>query len=188
MGKLIAVDEATGDNNYLYPIIKGEDLYCVPTCLKMLFAASGYDIDLNVLKKLFTVISPQKAKSMLEVGIHIKHDTFSKIFAKLNIPLMDTYLPVTHIDKDFLVDIIEQELQQKKHIMCGYSFGALFGDDNKCDLGHVSLILGVENSMIKILNPGPKYYGINRVNDIELYRAMSKKNSGLWIFGRTDNV
>ena len=174
-------ESVRGDNGYIYPLVKGEDLCCVPTCLEMIFKSMGYNVVLSELVSQFIIITPEKAETNIDIGVHITETLFEKIFRKYNLPLKDTYTAINTIMEDFLIDEISQELKNKSHILCGYCYGTLFKDKRYLNVGHFSIIIGVKNNKIILLNPGPNNFGINEVNDYELYRAILKKKAGLWV-------
>lgn len=173
---------AFGDNGYTYPLIKGADLYCVPTCLEIILQSMGYNIPIDQISKWFDIVTAENAKSDIDIGIHLVESSFNRIFEHYHIPLKEKYIFINTIEEDFFVDFIHKELLNGSHILCGYSYGSLFDESELMNLGHFSIIVGSDHDTVKMVNPGPKHYGINELTDFKVYRAIRQKSAGLWIF------
>lgn len=169
------------DNNYIYPIIKGKNYYCVPTCLEMVIKSMGYEVSSAQIAELFSIITSAEAKTDNDIGVHLIDTSLDIVFLHFNIPLSEKYIAINTIEEDFFIDFIINELQKGSHILCGYSYGILFNDTKLINIGHFSIIVSANNDKIKMINPGPQNFGVNEVKDYELYRAIHKKSAGLWI-------
>lgn len=176
----------TAGNGYEYPLIHGENYYCVPACIKIVLSSLGYYHSVKELSSHFTIVTSSKTTADHELGIHVKNGDLDKLFNKLNVPLYEEYIPINQVPEFKFMEFIQELLQQKAHIICGYSFGMLFNENSSFDVGHASIIISSTSKYINILNPGPKFAGINMVNEYDLYCAIRHKQDGLWIF-RTKN-
>ncbi|MCM1222343.1 MAG: hypothetical protein NC548_48535 [Lachnospiraceae bacterium] len=82
-----------GDNGYTYQLIKGADLYCVPTCLEIVIQSMGYNIHMDQISKWFDIASSENAKSDNDMGIHLVEYSFDRIFKHYDIPLKENICP-----------------------------------------------------------------------------------------------
>lgn len=172
-------------NGYAYPIIKGEPYCCVPTCLKMIFDSMGFFYSVDQIASYFQIITPPEADCDSDIGIHLGTNPFSDILTSLQIPLTEEYISINYIHPDLFEDKLTDLLQEKVHILCGYSYGSLFDNPSLKDIGHVSIVSCTKGNSIGILNPGPANYGLNYVDDYALYQAIRYFHAGLWIFRPT---
>lgn len=172
-------------NEFTYPIIKGEQFFCVPTCLKMIFDSMGFSYSVDKIASYFQIITPQEACSDNDIGIHLDKNSFSDILSRLQIPLSVEYIAINYVNPDLFEEKLADLLQQKVHILCGYSYGSLFNNPSLLDIGHVSIVSCTKKCTVGIINPGPDNYGLNYVDEYALYQAIRYKYSGLWIFRPT---
>lgn len=170
-----------GENGYEYPVIQEKNYYCVPSCLKMVLSSMGFHYSIEELASNFTIVTVDETTIDSELGIHIKNGDLNRLFNKINVPLWEEYIPINQISEFVFSDLIHNLLLQKAHIVCGYSYGLLFRDSSLLDIGHVSIILSSNSENVHILNPGPKFAGVNKVNEYDLYCAIRRKNDGLWV-------
>ena len=168
-------------NGFVYPIIRGDNYYCVPTCIEMTILSMGYNIHLDEILPYFQIITDGDTSVDNELGVHLNHGDLDNMFSELNIPLYEQYIPINQIAEYRFADFINGLLNSKAHVLCGYSFGSLFRDESLRDIGHASIILSVDGDYAKILNPGPKFVGINEVREDDLYTAIRCRQGGLWV-------
>lgn len=174
-------ESVPGMNGYEYPVVKGKDYYCVPNCIKMVLSSIGFHYSVEELASHFTIVTSCETTTDSELGIHINNGDLDRLFDKLDVPLYEEYMPINQIPEFEFPELIYNLLLQKAHIICGYSFGLLFNENALLDIGHVSIILSSTSECINILNPGPKFAGVNTVNEYDLYCAIRCKHDGLWI-------
>ena len=172
---------ARGSNGYDYPYITGDNYFCVPTCLEMTAISMGYRVDSDKIRSYFPIITQDETDVDNELGVHLSDGDLDKIFTEFQIPLFEQYIPINHIAEFQFTDLIVSLLESNAHILCGYSFGYLFHDNSLLNIGHASIILSVDGDYVKILNPGPKFAGINKVREDDLYSAIRYKQGGLWV-------
>ena len=169
-----------GMNGYEYPIISGENYLCVPTNIKMILSSIGQNYNIDDIVSKFTIKTPFDTSTDCDLGVHIKKDDLNVLFTEMKVPLYEEYIPINKIYEPEFTDVLHDLLIQGAHVLCGYSYGELFGEAALLDVGHMSIILSVDYRTVEILNPGPKHAGINLVNEYSLYRAIQRKNAGLW--------
>ncbi len=174
------VKTVQGKNGYHYPIVQGADYFCVPTCLEMIVKSMGYQIDGRRIASYFHIVTNGEAATDNDLGVHIINGELDRIFSDLHFPITEQYIPISQISEFEFTDIIRKHLIERSHIICGYSYGLLFREPLLEDIGHVSIILSAEKN-VEILNPGPKYAGVNNVREDDLFQAIRRKHDGLWI-------
>ena len=148
----------------------------------------GFSYPVDKIASYFQIITPGESDSDNDFGIHLSENSFSNILISLQIPLSEEYISISHTYPDLFEETLTNLLQQKVHILCGYSYGSLFNDPSLEDIGHASIISCTKGGRIGIINPGPDNYGLNYVDDYALYQAIRYKHAGLWIFRVNNNI
>lgn len=172
---------AHGMNGYVYPFILGENYYCIPTCIEMIISSMGYTIDTEALRTHFQIITSNDTNQDHELGVQLTDGDLDALFSTLHIPMYEQFIPINKIAEYQFEYLLKELLDSGAHILCGYSYGCLFGDDRLRDIGHASILLSIHNSFVQILNPGPKNAGINTVREDDLYAAIRYRHGGLWV-------
>lgn len=145
----------------------------------------GFYYTVDKIASYFQIITPREACSDNDIGIHLSENSFSDILISLQIPLSEEYISINYINPDLFEETLADLLQQKVHILCGYSYGSLFNNPSLKDIGHVSIVSCTKGCSVGIINPGPENYGLNHVDGYALYQAIRYKHAGLWIFRST---
>jgi hypothetical protein len=151
-----------------------------------------YDIliDERVIDNYFTVYIPEDTQGKLkcvktsnpqEYGIKVGNDTLNKFFSHFNIPLHEKYLSIFHYEDWSFEQEVRELLNSDNHIICGFSYGALYNEQKNIDIGHVSIIADMDDNQIKLLDPGPINPGLKYVKADDLYSAIKMRRDGLWL-------
>jgi len=179
-----------------YELIVAESYLCIPATLKTILKSEGFistisqyeiadyfGINVPLDYKTKDLININRTSNSNEWGIKLNKESINSFFKFYNIPLHERYIPInTLLDWEFS-DTIINAINEKKHIVCGYSNNLLF-NDKEGKIGHVSLITGISDNEIEILNPGPDNSGFQRVDLYQLYNSIRLKKDGLWLIER----
>lgn len=98
-----------------------------------------------------------------EYWVHLIEKILNEFFEKKNINIRATYFHINPFE-DLEIDEYDKfELREGKYIIYTYSYGDLFRESDKLDIGHVALLWDVvsENELL-IYDPGPKNAGIKK--------------------------
>ncbi len=185
-------------NSRSYEIIVSKPFLCAAACaVSVIKNAIDVDITQDEIAEFYGVNHPpgleleiKNTKVTSETwnqGIIFDKEGLNKFFKYKNLPLTEKYIPISTISDEFeLEDQILTNFSQHRHIIFGYSYGVLSMDDNKYDVGHVSIVTGVSNgSYITILDPGPDGNGLKNIPIDYLYSAIRYKKDGLWVISTT---
>lgn len=170
-----------GLNGYIYPVLKGSNYYCVPTCLRMVMASMNYFVEDQEILKYFELYTNVDTNDENQYGIHINNGDLDNLFTRLNIPLTEKYIPISHIPDIQFTELICQLLKERNHVLCGYSYGFLFSKQELLKIGHVSIIANTNEKYVDIIDPGPDSFGIKQVKEDVLYDSIRYKGDGLWV-------
>jgi hypothetical protein len=128
------------------------------------------------IKKVFYTTNP------FEFGTRIKDNELNQFFVDFNLPLIEEYKSISLFQDWEFYDKVLQELENGCHLICGFSYGILFGQSKMIDIGHASIITKViDRNHFEILDPGPKEAGFKVVDYYKLYSAIRTKKDGVWI-------
>lgn len=168
-------------NGHIYPLIKGSNYYCVPTCLRMVMASMNFFFSEIEIMNYFHLHTADDTDNEKLFGICVKNGDLDYLFSRIDVPLTEEFIPISHIIDFQFTDVIHQLLIEGKHIICGYSYGLLYKKPELKEIGHVSIIIDNDEKYITIINPGPENFGINRVKEDDLYDAIRTRSDGLWV-------
>jgi len=167
---------------------------CVPTCISMILDRRkmshgtqdeiGYALGLTVPKEkahLYTKVRTGK-KSIAGYGTQVdkKQYSINNFFQKNNINFKETYFFVKDISdvKEFII----LNIKKNKDIIVCFNNKKLHG---KGDWGHVSLVQGIRNDIVFLMDPGKDVPKIKKVKLKKLINAMEyhgkEKRGGLWL-------
>lgn len=120
-----------------------------------------------------------------EYGVHLNEKILNEFFEKKNINIRATYFHINPFEDLEIDEYDKLELREGKYIIYTYSYGDLFRESDKLDIGHVALLWDVvsENELL-IYNPGPRNAGIKKVNRHNMYDAMRCRHSGIYVLER----
>lgn len=170
-----------GLNGHKYPIIRGLNYYCVPTCLQMVCASMGVYVNNDDISRNFKIQTSSDTDDKNKYGICLNNGDLNNLFYKLGIPLTEKYTPISHVPDFEFVDIIQQVLNNGAHIICGYSYGMLYNKEDLYSIGHASIVIDADDRNVTIIDPGPSYHGVKIVKEDSLYNAIRRKQDGLWV-------
>lgn len=191
------MNSIVGLNKKIYINTLAENYLCVPAVLETIIKSESINgINKYDLANFLGVVLPSGLKypqitnfsydeSTQNLGVKLTYNSINNLFDFYGIPLVEHYVKINIIDKDFFVDYLNDVLLSGKHIVCGFEYHSLYkqiGDYS----GHVSIIFNVdENSeTVYLLDPGPRGAGIKAVKTYDLYQAISKAQDGLWIMSK----
>lgn len=166
------------------PLIKAHPGYCVLASLEMVLRYYGY-VEWNQYKLArFFPTKTAEDEPEYEWGTHIEHDAINRFFAKNEIDLHETYIPINTIMDEY--DLFEKcsSILEDSVIICGYNYCELFGG-GKHGYNHASVITqSIDIDTVEIIDPGPKDSGKKRVLFENLYQAIKIVPDGLWCIRR----
>lgn len=194
------MEDIEGANGKIYKPITAKNYLCVPYVIRMVLCSEKYDISIEEIANYFGVVLPPgiyynqinnycySDDSHIQ-GITIKQNSINDFFHFHKLPLVEEYIRINHINKDFFTDCINDLLLQGNHIICGYEYHSLQKEKDEY-AGHVSLIINVNThyDSVVLLDPGPKDAGCKTVDAYDLYNAISLAKDGLWTIKREVSV
>ncbi len=144
----------------------------------------GYDFGLTVPKEkvhLYTKVRTGK-KPIEGYGTQVgkKQYSINNYFQKNNINLKEIYFFVKDISdvKEFIIS----NIRKNNDIIVCFNNEKLYG---KGDCGHVSLIQGIENNIVSLIDPGKDVPKLRKVELKKLIDAMEyhgkEKSGGFWL-------
>lgn len=118
-------------------------------------------------------------------GAHIDCASLNLFMLEEDIPLKVSYIPANpYGEYEF-----EGENLQDKYIIYTYSYGALYREKEKLNVGHASLLVDyIGGNKLKIYDPGPRGVGEKDVYKYMLYDAMYDAKGGMYIFEKVKNM
>lgn len=184
-------------NNKTYVCKKSENYLCVPSVLEYIIHSEGYStINKYDIANYFGVGFPKEeicdevynyriSTDSYEFGVVLERDSINNMFSFFRIPLMETYVKLLSVERDFVLDFLNDTLREGKHIICGYDYNAIYKIDDKY-IGHVSLIynVNIEKECISLIDPGPVGFGVKHINIDVLYNAIYSAKDGFWVIER----
>lgn len=167
--------------------ICAENYLCFAALLEMILKNQiSKDIDINqyTIANNLGVTVPRGYKKIVnnqtfsdneyEYGIKINEEKLKDLLLPYQISEIKN-ISINLLDDISFFDTVKQYLDEKYWIICGFSYGMLYGDASLNDCGHVNLILDiVGDSKILLYDPGPKNPGNKLVDEDKLYVAMRK--------------
>lgn len=166
---------------------------CMPAVLESILRHYGYErFSQFDIAEYFGVYVPSGAilpeitnaieSSNAELfGIRFENKKLGDFFRENSITLKEEYLSVSHFfDEYHFQQKVEKLLALGCSLICGYNYSALFGTSNDV-IGHVSIILSLHGTTVKMLDPGPKNPGEKNVDIEKLFFSMRSKFGGIWI-------
>lgn len=176
-----------------YKLIVSKPYLCVATCLSIIIKSSlNKDISQEEIANYFGLYLPVKenvdiknvhyTSKPFEYGIRVKGNDVNLFFGDYNLPLYEEYKPITYFQDWEFQEEVTREISIGTHLICGYSFGKIFNDQTKIDIGHASILTKIVNrNLCEILDPGPKDPGLKKVDCFALFSAIHHKKDGLWL-------
>lgn len=168
---------------YLERLVISEPNWCVPAVLEMVLKHHGIDTfsQQDIAKQLSIVPATDEVEHK-KWGAQIKENTLNDFFEVNMIPLHEKYIPIGYfIDDYFMIEKIQELLENNTSIICGYNYTWLYGN-REDTFQHVSIITEVltHGNEVCLLDPGPKDAGYKTVKVEDLYYAIRAAKDGLW--------
>lgn len=175
--------------------IIGENYLCFYSLMEMILDDLGY-VEWNQfsLANQFGVVLPNNyvisgvknvkiSNDERMYGAHIDCRKINEFMETFKIPLKVSYIPSNpygeyEIDKQYLTD---------NYCIYTYSYGSLYGKNDKWQVGHASLFLKyINDDEIEMYDPGPIGAGKKNVKLYQLYEAIYDVRGGFYIFEKLD--
>ena len=179
-----------------YKQIVANDFLCIPACMEMILCSHSYNITQNEIAEYFGVnVSPDytgpikniiHTSDINKLGIVLNNDSINLFFNKFNLPFKEEYISIKLLQDWMFEEIIAKKIALGNHLIFGFSFGALYNDKTKSEIGHVSIIESIENENLTIIDPGPLNAGKKQVDIFNIFRAIHMKDDGLWIISKLE--
>jgi hypothetical protein len=112
-------------------------------------------------------------------GIIIYSDSINNLFHHFGIKLIEKYVGINTIPEESFVSTV-QELLKKSYVICGYDYGYVYNEPKNICLGHVSIITEITDDTVMLFDPGPRNFGIKRLDTYRLFYGIKHKKDGLW--------
>ncbi len=183
-------------STHKYELVTALDYMCVPACLEMIIMTCDIKISqvtiaehfgLNILPYYSGPIKNIKYisdKNML--GIVFNDESVNNFFHKFKIPLKETYVSIKTLEDWMFEDLVTEILNNGSHTICGFSYGYLYKEETKKEIGHISIIEKIDNRWLHIIDPGPLNAGRKMVEIADMFGAIHCKNDGVWIISKTN--
>lgn len=173
----------------------GENYLCFYALMEIILDDMGYcKWNQYSLANIFGVVLPNgysiNGVENVEVsndekmyGAHVDCNSINRFLKKNNIPLQVSYIPSNQYGKYN----ISEEYLKDKYCIYAYSYGSLYNECDKLQVGHASLFLRYNNEReVEIYDPGPIGMGEKKVREYLLNEAMWDAKGGLYIFEKTE--
>jgi len=98
--------------------------------------------------------------------------------------LVEEYISIRKIADYRFVQTLKN-ISDEFDVVFGFDYGMLNNIPNYYGIGHVGLFLEQEGENLLFLDPGPRNYGVRKVNIYDLYNAIRNKSDKLWIIKST---
>lgn len=96
-----------------------------------------------------------------EYGLHINANTLNDFFVKKNMKIKATYYKENPYEYNEIDSFSSKCLGPTKYLIYTFSYGYLFSDSSKINIGHAALYdSSVSETSIKIYDPGPLNPGL----------------------------
>ncbi len=171
--------------------VLGENYLCFYSLLEIVLDDIGYyNWDQYSLANIFGVVLPNDyiisgvdnvniSDDERMYGAHINYIEINKFFEENKIPLKVSYIlsnPYGEYD-------IDKEYLDEKYCIYTYSYGSLYNEEDKRQIGHASLFLNyINDNEIEMYDPGPRGAGRKKVKLYRLYDAIYDSRGGIYIF------
>jgi hypothetical protein len=176
-----------------YTNIKADDFCCIGAVLETMLVKNGYKkySQYDIINE-FGLTVPKTAEFSKKIknitysddpndwGVKIEYDSLNTFFRKEGIKLVEEYISIRKI-ADYGFEQTLKSIADEFDVVFGYDYGILNNIPDYYGIGHVGLFLGLEGENLLYLDPGPRNYGVRKVNIDDLYNAVKNKSDGLWI-------
>jgi hypothetical protein len=180
-----------------YTNIKADNFCCIGAVLEVILIRnnykkySQYDI-INV----FGLTIPKTAKVSEKIrnitysdnpndwGVKLEYDSLNTFFKNEGINLVKEYISIREI-ANYSFELTLKSVSDEFDVVFGFDYGRLNNIPESYSIGHVGLFLKLEGENLLYFDPGPRNYGVRKVNIDDLYNAIKNKSDGLWIIKST---
>jgi len=180
-----------------YTYIKADDFCCFGAVLEAILIRNNYKkySQYDIINKFGltvpkTATVSEKIKNITysdtpnDWGVNLEYDSLNTFFKKEGINLVEEYISIREI-ADYRFEFTLKSISDEFDIAFGFDYGRLNNIPDSCGIGHVGLFIKTEGENLLYLDPGPRNYGVHKVNIDALYRAIKNKSDGLWIIRLT---
>lgn len=174
-----------------YEIIIADKYLCVPACLEIILRSHLYQLNQHEIAEYFSIhVFPDyngTIKNILytndpkKLGVILERDSINSFFDKFNLPFSEEFVSIKLLQDWMFEDKIKECLALGSNLICGFSYGYLYKDKLKYEIGHVSIIESITEKNVILIDPGPLNAGSHKVEICDLYNAIRAKNDGLWV-------
>jgi hypothetical protein len=177
-----------------YKLITANEFLCIPACIEMILRSHSINFMQNEIAEYFGVnvsldyTGPinniMRTTDLNILGLVLNNDSINNFFANFNLPFKEEYVSIKKLQDWMFEDLLSEKIALGNHLICGFSYGGLYNDKSKFEIGHVSIIEAIENEKITIIDPGPLNTGKKQVDIFDMFRAIHMKNDGVWIISQ----
>lgn len=119
-------------------------------------------------------------------GLVVRDQEINEFFFDYGISLTETFLSINLFEDWSFEDKLEELLQSRAHIICGYADRDGMTSTTSAPVGHAVLILQVEPSGgmerdIVVYDPGPESPGQRRIRGHRLFADIKAGKDGIWV-------
>jgi hypothetical protein len=175
------------DYSGFYP---SEDYLCVATLLELILNNFGYNIDRYEIANYFGVNIPVDEKiskvqhyynteDKNKLGIIINDNNINSIFNHFHIKLIEKYTSINTILEESFVSTVKK-MMEESYVICGFDYGYVYDEPKNIRLGHVSIITEITDDNVMLFDPGPRNFGMKKIDTYRLFCGIKKKQDGLW--------
>lgn len=179
--------QVTSQHNYCPVVATAHN--CVGAVIEMIATAEGFELDQLSIARFFGIHTPTAVDEHeiedldpSHYGVVFGERTINDLFEEYKVSLKETYVPINRISEDYFEEYLADKIREQSHVVCGYTYGIL--RDTPLGTGHVSLVLSVDEDMLRIYDPGPREPGNRHVKSTSMYKAISHKKDGIWVIKR----
>jgi hypothetical protein len=181
------------DYSGFYP---SENYLCVATLLELILKNYGYNTDRYEIANYYGVNIPPDAKisnvqhyyhteDKNKLGIIMNSNSINDLFDHLSIKLTEKYISINTLLEESFVSTV-QKMIEKSYVICGYDYGYVFDEPRNICLGHVSIITEITDDSVMIFDPGPRNFGIKKLDTYRLFCGIKNRKDGLWCICERD--
>lgn len=178
--------------------VVAENFYCFPALLEIVFRQRyGVSVDQKEIGRMLGVAKPiehrcfdravSQCDDMRDWGVHVDLGALRRLFESMGVSVDVQMRNVNSIFEGCLSEVIKELKSDGSDVICGFSYGELYGIHSLLQCGHVALVLSLkENGVVEMYDPGPKNPGVKDFDDLKLFEAMRVRDGFLLSIRRLD--
>lgn len=173
--------------------VKAENFYCFPALLEAICRCRYcVNIDQRTIGNKLGITVPdnynlegnsvtvKRSGVMNDWGVHVEELPLIAFFHSIGVEVEVNLQNINTIYEGTLALEINKMLQGGSDVICGFSYGELYGIDSLRQCGHVGLVVSVSaHGVVKFYDPGPRDVGMKEYDDLHLYDAMHVRDGFL---------